>query len=1042
MKPEKLIGLRVPSLLQKQRELEKKRRLTTVDRETLASINEILASRQVAKSQDDPEKIEREAKAERLSAIRHKWEQPLNELLARVHTTHIPEPAQGVTFENYGDVCTFAGDLGLQSLAQTKERLRWTNNSQTIIENADDKKITYVVPVDTPEGVPTKGLAYTGSVNEKAKKGIAFLEVDATPMTPACAALELATATLITAMRNGAFSIGLGTTPGQQESSIDELQLKMGITLQGADILSGGLLKQVAANVREELHIDSFESLQTVAQNVKQWYEIIRKIMRTISRKLSPSKNDHTVQNAIAVFALLEKMPGMVSQTIIAQLEWHPTETLDEHDVEWGNIQKVLARLGVQDQTELTIAKHGGGISFLTRRGEVPEDSALLHYECKDYEDTLDLTVTLEKETDISANPDERVWIAGRLPTLDHLILDTYRREFETECDRIEKRAEHVDLSDEEKSLLAIRLAQMRAFRWQTSDAVQPDASGDTVVLGLPGGDGTIPFEYKNENGENRIIIGHEPWSAAWRAKYMLRYLPFFCLRSLETDDPGTFEDSQTHKLQIEQMLQIERMIYPVAQPKFDRGGETLDMSEAVLLQHLKNIIAATRGVTRHLPQCIPEAWLRTEAALYPYEDLTLEELQTLANTLVNDYFMTLMPIREDPAHHEKLSNLLDIILDEAPQHMTFASRRDSLLFVCRKEHLPQNLQQYASPDTEETLDLVVNLNLQDEDALETDAWVSGTLPTIQELEREFFDTNVITERFLPNRNAKGDDTEENITIPEGAEVTPEALPIPRLRAVRDTLLRLKVKATFTLDERLSMPQSNQYGLAEPGHYVVVTIPDANIQLLVSDDRSKGTRVIYNHQIDPTYYATIDAQELDRQLGPTRLRFSDRVQFMDVLASTLKQRIENPYPVYPVNSRHPSPLDNFPNDEAIVAIRRDFEMAAQRAGKQNALATLVMSDIGSIPSEGGFPWSFGGAAGGSAYLDRMATEFGLDASRLTMPENPVEQYEYRERVFRLLMWALNMEGYQEEREKLYAQSDSFGHFSNIRKSRKRRKLNQ
>lgn len=370
--------------------------------------------------------------------------------------------------------------------------------------------------------------------------------------------------------------------------------------------------------------------------------------------------------------------------------------------------------------------------------------------------------------------------------------------------------------------------------------------------------------------------------------------------------------------------------------------------------------------------------------------------------------------------------------------------------FICRKEHLPVQFTNYVSADNENTLDLVVNLNLQDENLLEADAWVNGTLPSIEELERELFVQDFVTDKFFPSKKA-------NDTAPASEETEPvagdkelsgqhEDIPLPRLKALRNTLLKNRWKAQFTVDDRTFAPGIHQYASAEPGHYVLVTLPDAKLQVLISDDKSKGTFIIRN-LIDPTEFTRISIDEFLAGYGATRVKWDSPEQFRKGLETEIGEQIRDPITIYPVASSYPTPLDSYPNPEAHAALQRDFDLAASAAGKAS-IDDLTVADFTRIKS-GLVRWSFGGVAGGAAYLDRLATEFGLDADMLNRKKmnpdsegtetdaNPVEQYEFRERIMRLVLWDLS-EIYRAERSAMYAKKAGHGrwHSLSVRKPRK------
>lgn len=390
---------------------------------------------------------------------------------------------------------------------------------------------------------------------------------------------------------------------------------------------------------------------------------------------------------------------------------------------------------------------------------------------------------------------------------------------------------------------------------------------------------------------------------------------------------------------------------------------------------------------------------------------------------------MTSLPVILD-ASDASLAELLDALTKGTSTDVRFARVNGRVTFVCRTEHLPPAFERYLAPTTEDTLDLVVNLGLQPEDALEKGAWVTGTLPSIEELERELFVQDFVPEKFFPVKREKVDEgEEEHVTLASEDRSEKDSAPLPRLKVLRNVLLRNHWKAQFVVDERTCAPRTPQYSCVQPGHYEIVSLPDARLQFYISDDRQRGTFVIRNI-IDPDQFTRISMDEFMAKYGATRVKFDSPEQFDSALETEIREQLREPITIYPVASSYPTPLDSFPNDEAIRLLTRDVNAAATMAGK--SVEDLTVGDFAAIES-GPVRWSFGGVAGGGAYLDRIATEFGLDASELNkLPPTtePIKQYEFRERILRLILWEISPE-YRKERQKHYEAREKHGYYHSV-----------
>ncbi len=1058
MNLDKLKDFSIEALLSKQRELDKKRRLTREDQEVHQQISQVIELKKVEKDGEKMAKMAIEEKRQQeLAELKNIWQQPLEDLCRKVKKAFPasqPAPTR-LTINGYQDINRLTGQMGLKNVAENNNRLTWVRDQKDVWD--------YLGKTGTVCGLPqgnsdSKGVQLSTLQDIRSPQKVSYLEIHNVPMSPVCAGLELATSLIEAAQANGGFSLQLQSADVQSRNiTMDENNLHAGVISEGAKLLSDGQTIEVAQQIKAELNIQNFESLQRIITDNEQWEKVIKRIMRPLTRLPALSRADQSMRGQIALYSLTALLTDMKGAKANMMLGFAETFEVKEDDTRWEAIQNLWKELGIEDAKAFSFLANGNGVFFLVNETALSSDSPLHDFAMNGYEETLDIAVALGKETDESANTTENRWLSGRLPTMEGVRLRKIAEEVIGELDKIPKRRENANLTSAEEQDLEKVLAIVHKTQWMER---MPSVDAATS---LPNFTIVLPNEWESRN--KRTMRRHYTLDGALAA----------VMNTRNTDDPGPME---VHTAECTPAWRMRDFLTVLMNDRIDDISFTA-WEEPIAIRdkmyplqtknepHLNNEIflhnpndfvravhRAVRPVTREFPRSLLEACARisrvgTTTPPSPIGVLSAENTvasfkefeQNLSHA--GDVYMKMRPVGIELESDTSLQELLTILDEELLNEsgLTFAKTNGHMHFVCPADKLPASLAEYRDTDAEEALDLVVNLGLEKEDDLDpvNRPWVSGTLPTIEELEKKFFETEIVTEKFLPNtKDADTSEEGEEQRLPsEDEPVPPEELPIPRLRAVRDTLLRLKMKAKFTLDERKTMPTKNLYGEAEPGHYVVVTIPDANLQLLVSDDRSKGTRVIYN-QINPAHFATINAKELDEELGPTRLRFDTRENFMEKLSSTIHQRRENPYAVYPVNSRYPSPLDTFPNVKAIEAIRRDFETAALHVNK-TSIADLTRSDIEKITATEGIIWSFGGAACGAAYLDRVASEFGMDASKFTSVEHKIEQYEYRDRIFRLLQWELNAEGYRDNRVKEYHTADRFDRKSNIQAPRKRRK---
>ncbi len=710
-----------------------------------------------------------------------------------------------------------------------------------------------------------------------------------------------------------------------------------------------------------------------------------------------------------------------------------------------ANVPPELAHLdpAVFSTPGLIVAKEADSYVFLMKRDafHATPDTRLLAAGLTDHSLTTRerLAALLPDEPHDETAATE--WESGYVPTPENIALNGLHREFDAEFSRMETKALALDFTPEEAAVFAQITASIRSLQWHDGKREVMD----TAKIG-------VRFETKEQQGDaylgtgpqRELLLRRDARHPAWLMRDVIDLLPV---------------DGKSQDAVWKISAGLINKLYPVQViPAYEAGSKHTEF--------IQKVVGATRAVTREYPRGTEEAGRRIAYSSHSWES---------ANAM-KQLFVDMKPTAIADQEHAWLREhleMLDPTLLAPNPNLTYTLQwgASKAQFVCRKENVPAQFMNYLDTDVDETLDLVVNLGLQDEHALENDAWVSGTLPSIEELERELFAQDFVPEKFFPNNKEPLSPVPEGeIAAGVGAEGSGnEPKPIPRLKALRNTLLKNRWKAHFTVDDRTATPSVAQYAAAEPGHYVLVSLPEAKLQVLISDDHSKGTFIIRN-LIDPAEFTRISIDEFLAGYGATRVKWDSPEQFRKGLETEIGEQIRDPITIYPVASSYPTPLDSYPNIEAQKALLRDFGLAAAQAGKAS-IDDLTVADFSRIKS-GLVRWSFGGVAGGAAYLDRVASEFGLDANVLNdrnahelrqldakaaqqpqwskdgelyqrelarlqeITNDPVEQYEYRERILRTILWDLS-ETYRATRTSMYAEKAKHGrwHSVTVRKSR-------
>ena len=264
---------------------------------------------------------------------------------------------------------------------------------------------------------------------------------------------------------------------------------------------------------------------------------------------------------------------------------------------------------------------------------------------------------------------------------------------------------------------------------------------------------------------------------------------------------------------------------------------------------------------------------------------------------------------------------------------------------------------------------------------------IAHPLPTMEEIEQHYFNSKDIEGRFLPP-NQDGEPSENPsdgiLSLDVPAEGNGNGIETrPRLQQLKKVLLRNGLQAVFYWDGKPSQQadanedRQHNYDQAEPGHYVVVTLPEIGMQILISDDVTKGTYIVRN-VYDPKEYTQANTEDLGPKFGATSVTWRAPEQFAHGLETTVLQQRDNPKRVWAVNTNYSTVINALRDErEAVMqALHNDFANVAERANRSEKPWTLRPADFARIKS-GDFDWSFGGSAHGSVQLDRLAREFGL-----------------------------------------------------------------
>lgn len=1008
-------------------------------------IMELLAKKEDGKS-NAIEQNSVSAEKERRRAIRLMWDAPYGKLrnLALAQGELNVDPH----FKTYGDAMHATGAAVLHTMATNALQMKWVKHDDEVFEPRNERNVCVFVAKQEDTQLD-EGVTRGAMTRQHDGKRMEFLCVNDAPITPEYAAIKLAEEIVTASQANGIFKIKMGKATDPVGSTAEPDLVRMGTVMEGAELFAHGGIKGVAETMRQRFDIRSQADVQRLAQDQSTFAWIVRQINRPITRKHALSKAEQSIRSHIALFALMSQLPltGTDYGQMQVQQLWNPMVPVDNNHPRAQDIREMLESVGV-DPKGIEFATCGSEILFLARRDAVPADSPLLRYENEDYEDTLDLAVNLGKESNESAiaKRNEREWVGGGLKSKEQIRSECIRHDIETQCSVIEDRYESVQLSAKERSQLSLVHAGVKKLHWYDLAGMpsEYDLHGTAAVKILGQDKMNLLMGYASDEVLPVLVASDAHSTAEWRTISMYDALGAMLNR----------ENSRIGKMApvITKILSGDR--FDAEKQKLSKKW-TVEEALARPVEFIRAMTPTTRTITRKQPKSRAESLVRAYDVVSPMDagDISgkrqqiVEALWPLADLQMslNARHVPHDEIREDgEAGLFEILGVLDDSLPTAADGVTFGKTGNTYRFVCRKNELPDALSSFVSADNEETLDLVVNLDLQDEASLETDAWVSGTLPSIEQLERELFEQRVVADKFFPITHDKdeGDPTDDE---PESVLAKADAaekneLPLPRLKALRNTLLKNRWKAQFTIDDRHMAPAKPSYAEAEPGHYVLVSLPEAKLQVLISNDRSKGTYVIRN-LIDPAEFTTISIDEFLAKYGATRVKFDSIPQFRGALETEIGEQIKDPITIYPVASSFKTPLHGtrFPNPEAVSLLRRDFEMAARIAGKAS-IEDLTVGDFANIES-GPARWSFGGVAGGASYLDRLATELGLDASDMPVsrervlenidsiaantehgtppatPENaarwketvlqPIKQYDFRQRALDLLLSELS-----------------------------------
>ncbi len=345
----------------------------------------------------------------------------------------------------------------------------------------------------------------------------------------------------------------------------------------------------------------------------------------------------------------------------------------------------------------------------------------------------------------------------------------------------------------------------------------------------------------------------------------------------------------------------------------------------------------------------------------------------------VRDALLPEIPRPITPENDEPLGNLMKTLgiennktigvrfLREGPNRMVFVSPKNSLPTY-------QLFRRTVEADEEVTLDRVVaadeylDATIQDEYG----KFVSGTLPTVEELEKEYLTAVDVKETTptagtAPTRWQKR--TEESAV--GGEEHESESHDSTKIRCIRNALLMLSVqgkicatgegskKPIYVYDQQKAGGKSFESGAGDQGKTIII-VPEAAVTFVVSPERK--TRVIYNAGMTKDALSNMTIVEIDEHYGKHDITFHNEGQFQQNILQCIETRIDpkDRLMIYPVGSeKNPTPIQKFPEAESLQFLLSIFQVAIDHSGK--TLGNLQVADFQKILSgKEKVTWPLGG----------------------------------------------------------------------------------
>jgi hypothetical protein len=335
--------------------------------------------------------------------------------------------------------------------------------------------------------------------------------------------------------------------------------------------------------------------------------------------------------------------------------------------------------------------------------------------------------------------------------------------------------------------------------------------------------------------------------------------------------------------------------------------------------------------------------------------------------------------------------------LREGPRKMSF---------ICRRNDVPTHPLFHRSheSDEERILDLVVASDESLDETIESERgkWVSGTLPTVKELEDEYLshvqvDDEVIEEATPLEKSAERKN--DGIGSASGTNESREQIAVIRekMRIIRNVLLRMSVQGSMKNKPIYAYNNKNGnagYDIgAEDTGKTVIQIPDSALTIIVIPGAK--TRVVLNADMDPDAFKNLSASEIDTEYGKRELTFSDAEQFTRVIQGYIGQRLDPRQRAvnYPVGfEKNPSPLRTLPNapskDFLLAIFRRISEVCGGKA-----LGALTLGDVRSIAS--GPQWPLGSNTHGHTLLMNIWRELPEKVTSGLTLDTTIQDEDYR-----------------------------------------------